>query len=188
MTILLLSLVWYTPATSTPVIDSDPCTSYILDYLISNQFTELLSSTATCTYSNIENDGLSAQQQCDYVTNRTANITDSAWNSGQFPPQWIQYDLTGGSLLSRLNRIHGIRLQVNQWLPVQEATHQIWVSSSASNNLTLVKQFNDTYTRTQWLSFTFNPSLINIRYLNVKTIQVNSWVAWFKILVYGQKL
>lgn len=104
--------------------------------------------------------------------------SETIWNSGAGPEQWIQIDLGAPSTLST------IRLVVSQF-PAGETVHQIWVGAEP-NNLTLVHEFNGFTTDPDILEFTQTSPLTKIQFIKIITTQSPSWVAWREIEVIGE--
>jgi hypothetical protein len=108
------------------------------------------------------------------------NGNQSTWNSGGPPPQWIEGDLGAPARLANL------RLTVNQ-SPDGHTTHEVWVSNEPIGeeraSAKLVHTFNGHTKQLQQLKFDFPKGLAS-RYVQIRTTQSPSWVAWVAIEVY----
>jgi len=102
----------------------------------------------------------------------------TAWNAGNFPPQWIQIDL------GALYEIRRVRLYTSQ-LPDGNTRHIISMGDTPG---TLVPRADlQGFTRDrQWLEWTAAPPVPNVRYVRVETTESPSWVSWFEIEVYRE--
>jgi hypothetical protein len=98
------------------------------------------------------------------------------WNSGNFPPQWIEVDL--GSVQS----VGEIRLGITQ-LPDSPTIHRIYGRGSTAEPYTLLHEFNGFTVDQQVLTYTGAPQ--QLRYVRVETVSSWSWVGWREIEVYG---
>ena len=89
------------------------------------------------------------------------------WNSGDYPPQWIQVDLGKNFLIQE------IRAPITQ-LPDGQTHHDVFMDGNLSFSW-------DGYTvDQQTLSHVFNPP-INVRTVRVETTESPSWVGWREI-------
>jgi HEAT repeat protein len=101
------------------------------------------------------------------------------WNSGNFAPQWIEADL-GATV-----RLTSIQMTVTQ-LPAGETTHEVWVSDrpigegEGRAQAKLIKTFQGHTDDSQVLQFDFSKEVF-ARYVQVRTTQSPSWVAWVEI-------
>jgi inosine-uridine nucleoside N-ribohydrolase len=107
--------------------------------------------------------------------NAMDNNSESIWNAGADPEQWIQIDL------GKLTEVSAIRLVISQY-PAGNTIHQIWGSAEV-NNLTLLNEFNGFTQDHNILEFNPPIPLSNIRYIKITTTQSPSWVAWREIEV-----
>jgi hypothetical protein len=102
------------------------------------------------------------------------------WNSGGPAPQWIEADLGTTTHLANL------RLRVNQ-SPDGITTHEVWVSNAPIGDdlakAKLVHTFNGHTQQLQQLKFDF-PKGLAARYVQIRTTQSPSWVAWVAIEVH----
>ena len=104
----------------------------------------------------------------------------TGWNSGGPPPQWIEADLGASTHLANLC------LTVNQ-SPDGHTTHEVWVSNEPIGEerarAKLIHTFNDQTRQLQQLKCDF-PRSLSARYVQIRTTQSPSWVAWVAIEVY----
>jgi hypothetical protein len=102
---------------------------------------------------------------------------DAMWNAGTYAPQWLEADLGAPT------RLAGILLTVTQ-LPAGETTHEIWVSNEPIGDdrakAKRVHTFAGTTDDGQQLKVEF-PNELYARYVQVRTTQSPSWVAWAKV-------
>jgi F5/8 type C domain-containing protein len=98
------------------------------------------------------------------------------WNSGNFPPQWIELDL------GAVETVGEIRLGITQ-LPDSPTVHRVLGRSSTSEPWTLLRTF-DGYTVDQQVLSYVAPTPQQIRFIRVETTSSSSWVAWREIEVY----
>jgi hypothetical protein len=104
--------------------------------------------------------------------------SETIWNAGAHPEQWIQIDL------GKLTTVSTIRLVISQH-PAGETDHQIWGGADAAS-LTLLHEFKGFTQELDTLEFTPSAPQTDIRYLKVVTTQSPSWVAWREIEVIGE--
>lgn len=101
----------------------------------------------------------------------------SYWNSGDFPPQWIEVDL--GSVQS----VGEIDLGITQ-LPDCLTIHRVYGRASASEPYSLLREFNGFTVDQQVLRYVASTPQ-QLRYIRVETTSSLSWAAWREIEVYG---
>jgi hypothetical protein len=101
----------------------------------------------------------------------------SYWNSGDYPPQWIEVDL--GSVRS----VGEIDLGITQ-LPDSQTIHRLYGRSSTADPWTLLREFNGFTVDQQQLQYVAAVPQ-QIRYVRVETTSSLSWVGWREIAVYG---
>jgi len=105
------------------------------------------------------------------------------WNSGAHPLQWIEVDL--GESYS----IVQVKLVVEQ-LPTQASStaHEVWVSHRPMredlSEATLAFTFTGATRDGDWLDHELTAPVL-ARYVQVRTIQSPSWVAWREIQVFA---
>jgi hypothetical protein len=99
------------------------------------------------------------------------------WNSGNYPPQWIEVDL--GSVRS----VGEIDLGITQ-LPDCLTVHRLYGRASPSDPWTLLREFNGFTVDQQQLQYLASGPQ-QIRYVRVETTSSLSWVGWREIAVYG---
>ena len=117
----------------------------------------------------------------EYPGNPAALAVDgswwSYWNSGDYPPQWIEVDL--GSI----QRVGEIDLGITQ-LPDCQTTHRLYGRSSTSEPYVLLQEFNGYTVDQQVLRYVANPRR-DLRFVRIETTSSCSWVAWREIEVYA---
>ena len=99
--------------------------------------------------------------------------TETIWNSGDGPEQWIQLDL------GALKTVRAIRLLVSQY-PQGESVHQIWVGADL-NSLTMIHEFKGATNDSDILEFLPPVPLANVQFIKIVTTESPSWVAWREI-------
>jgi len=101
----------------------------------------------------------------------------TTWNAGGYAPQWIEADVGSSSQLA------SIRLTVTQ-SPDGPTTHEVWVSQQPigedRRKAKLAHTFNGPTQNLQALKFDF-PLGMSARYVQIRTTQSPSWVAWAAI-------
>jgi hypothetical protein len=99
---------------------------------------------------------------------------ETFWNSGGYAPQWIEADLGATRQLGRL------RLTVLQ-APAGDTVHEVWVSDAPIGEERTRARLAHTFTGPtdagQVLALAF-PEGQFARYVQVRTTQSPSWVAW----------
>jgi F5/8 type C domain len=117
----------------------------------------------------------------EYPGNPASDAVDgswwSYWNSGSFPPQWIEVDL------GAVQRVGEVDLGITQ-LPDCTTDHRLYGRASASDPDTLLQEFNG-YTVDQQLLRYVAAMPQQLRFIRVETTSSCSWVAWREIEVYG---
>jgi hypothetical protein len=103
--------------------------------------------------------------------------TETTWIAGDFAPQWIEIDLEGAYTIAE------VRLLVAQ-SPEGETVHRLWVRGPEGGE-TLAHEFSGTTSDNEWLVFTPEAPLENVRYIRVETVSSPSWVAWREVQVQG---
>jgi RNA polymerase sigma factor (sigma-70 family) len=99
------------------------------------------------------------------------------WNSGGYAPAWIEADL------GAVKPLAGIVL-----IPVQDVagptTHEVWVSNEPIGDdrtkAKLIHTFQGEFKNEQPLRY-FSKEMPSARYLQVRTTQSPTWIAWFEI-------
>jgi hypothetical protein len=99
------------------------------------------------------------------------------WNSGNFPPQWIEVDL--GSV----QPVGEIDLGITQ-LPDCATDHRLYGRASSSAPYTLLDEFNGFTVDQQVLQYTAATAQ-QVRFVRVETTSSCSWVAWRELEVYA---
>lgn len=114
-----------------------------------------------------------------------ANAVDenpaTQWGSGAHPVQWIEIDLQG------TYHIAEVRLLVGQY-PAGNTTHRVQVRGSSSDAYQTVHEFNGSTNDNDWLVFTPDMPLENIRQVRIQTTASPSWISWKEVQVYGEKI
>jgi len=110
-----------------------------------------------------------------------ANAVDgdqsSMWSSGGTPPAWIRIDLGSPCTVS------GVRLLVEQ-SPAGQTVHDLYLAGEDGSQ-TLACTFSGSTSVGQWLEFTPQQAVADVRYVNISTTSSPSWVAWSEIEVQG---
>lgn len=125
--------------------------------------------------------GASVTASSEYPGNPASLAVDgswwSYWNSGDFPPQWIEVDLGAPVAVGE------IKLGITQ-LPDCFTVHRLYARAEAGDPYTLLHEFAG-FTVDQLVLAYHAPSPATIRYVRVETSSSCSWVAWREIEVYG---
>jgi hypothetical protein len=103
----------------------------------------------------------------------------TTWNSGRWPPAWIEIDL------GRAVAVTEIRLTVAQ-SPVGVTEHRIWGRAVDAGELVLLGTLSGQTTDSQSLRLTSPGTWPAVRWLRVETTASPSWVAWREIEVAGK--
>jgi hypothetical protein len=101
----------------------------------------------------------------------------SYWNSGNFPPQWIEVDLGSAQAVGEID------LGITQ-LPDCTTDHRLYGRASSSDPYTLLQEFNG-YTVDQQVLRYVATAPEQLRFVRVETTSSCSWVAWREIEVYA---
>ena len=105
---------------------------------------------------------------------------ETAWNSQNFPAQWISIALDG---LYLVDRIELVAAQA----PPGPTTHILWVDNG-SGVRTRFMHLSDIYTEDgQTVAIAMNPSRPTKEIL-IQTLDSPSWVAWWEVRVFGSPL
>src|SRR5581483_10110011 len=122
----------------------------------------------------------SGSWQTEVPENAFDGKRDTDWNSGDYAPGWIERDLGAAKPLAR------ITLYPCQDIP-GETVHEIWVSDAPIGNdrtkARLVHTFKGHTTNLHALTCDF-PKGLAARYVEVRTTQSPTWVAWWEVVVY----
>lgn len=102
---------------------------------------------------------------------------ETFWNSGDFPPQWIEIDL--GAPMDILQ----VRLAIAQH-PEGTTVHRILGRTDGEANR-LLHEFAGLSKDGQVLDYAPLAPVSAVRYLRIETISSVSWVAWREIEVFG---
>ena len=103
---------------------------------------------------------------------------DTAWNSGTYPPAWIELDLKRTVTLSKVGLLVGQN-------PAGPTTHQLYFGSSPAPTALIATLSGNTQDM-QWLEVDVPDPKPTGRYLRVLTTESPSWVAWREIVVLPQ--
>ncbi len=101
------------------------------------------------------------------------------WGAGDFASQWIEIDLGATATITEL------RLLVSQ-SPDGETDHSIYVRA-ADEDFVEVYRFTGFTADGDWLVFTSQEPLKNVRVIRIQTSASPSWVSWSEIKVFGKK-
>ena len=107
---------------------------------------------------------------------------DDNWNAGDLrPPQWIEIDLLRPYAVSQ------IRLFTSQFPPEQldPTVHSILVRGAGETDYREVQVFAEETRDDQWLEFTPETPVPNVRYVRIQTTSTIHWVSWGEIEVYS---
>jgi hypothetical protein len=99
------------------------------------------------------------------------------WNSGDYPPQWIEVDL------GLVRTVGEIDLGVTQ-LPDSFTVHNVYGRANTSQPWTVLHSFAG-YTIDQQLLHYVLSTPENLRYIRIETTRSLSWVGWREIEVWG---
>jgi F5/8 type C domain len=117
-----------------------------------------------------------------YLNNTPSLVADgnvtTSWNAGDYPPQWIRFDLGAPHDL-----VH-VRLLVKQVPHTGVTDHRVYGSYNGTK-YTLLGGFSDTTRNSQWLQL--DTPARGIRYIKVETTKSPSWVGWSEIQVNGSR-
>lgn len=97
----------------------------------------------------------------------------SVWNSGDWPPGWIELDLGGPT------PIEGVSLLTAQ-SPDADTVHRVLARASEDEPFWLLRRFAGFTTDGQWLHVDLQEPMC-VRTLRVETPESPSWVAWREI-------
>ena len=123
---------------------------------------------------------LTASSESSYgqLANAADGVVDNMWNSGGYPPAWIELDL------GRNTRLTGIRLLPSQLPNVADTLHRVYGRKDGSRTEVLLAELKGTTRDNTWIDVAFEQRQ-HIRYVRVATLASPSWVAWREILVQG---
>jgi hypothetical protein len=101
------------------------------------------------------------------------------WDAGKWPPAWIEADL------GKAIELKALRLVVAQ-RPDCETVHEVWIANKPIGDDTRkaikIHTFNGFTKDREVLSHSFPPG-ITARYVQIRTTQSRSWVAWWDIAI-----
>ena len=101
-------------------------------------------------------------------------LPDVTWNSGNYPPAWIEIDLG-------LNRsITAVRLLPAQLPTVAETVHRVYGRADGETSEVLLFELAGETADNRWLATSLG-SVRPFRYIRVETVVSPSWVAWREI-------
>lgn len=102
---------------------------------------------------------------------------DTDWNSGNYAPGWIEFDLSSPAALA------SIVVYPGQDIP-GPTTHEIWTSDEPMGDdrskATLAHTFRGYTTNQQPLRFDFPKGRV-ARYVQVRTTQSPTWISWWEV-------
>lgn len=96
------------------------------------------------------------------------------WNSGGFPPQWIEIDL------GRAMEIKGIKITCEQY-PVSAKTYHMIKAGESPNPSKIITVSNQVTHTNEELSFSL---ATRARYIRIETTESPSWIAWKNLRIY----
>jgi imidazolonepropionase-like amidohydrolase len=103
---------------------------------------------------------------------------ETIWNAGDFPPQFIRFDLLQNTSLEKVEMV------VSQF-PAGFTRHQLLgQGDDEGSNIELLHEFAGTTVDQQELAYSFLPGHKDFRYLTLSTLQSPSWVAWREIRIF----
>ncbi len=103
--------------------------------------------------------------------------SETLWNSGASPPQWIEIDLGAPQTITH------IRLAVSQF-PEGQTAHRVW-GRGPEGDYVLLGELSGATNDGDVLELASETGWENIQYLKIETVKSPSWVAWWEIEVYG---
>lgn len=115
------------------------------------------------------------------VVNGLATGGDN-WNAGDLaPPQWIEIDLLRPYAVSQ------IRMLTSQFPEAQfdPTVHSILVRGEGETDYSEVHVFAEETRDDQWLEFSPESPIPNVRYVRIQTTSTIHWVSWGEIEVYS---
>ena len=102
------------------------------------------------------------------------------WNSGDFPPGWIEVDLQATCTIGR------IRLTVMQNPLVAETVHQVLGKGPGTGgDFQLLHEFHGITENNQQLEYTPATPWEDIQFIKILTVTSPSWVAWREIEIWA---
>jgi hypothetical protein len=99
----------------------------------------------------------------------------TSWNAGAHPPAWIELDL------GVEGPVTGIKLLVEQ-TPDGPTVHHVYVAAD-DGRYEHVHTFEGVTRSGQWLAFTPESPLVDVRAVVIETVESPSWVAWREVVV-----
>ncbi|HKJ27888.1 MAG TPA: hypothetical protein VJ965_09640, partial [Anaerolineales bacterium] len=106
------------------------------------------------------------------------NVTDgrsSAWNAGDYAPQWIEIELDSPSTIQR------VAMTTEQW-PPGVTHHEVW-ARLADGKMVFLGQFDGFTSVDMNLAIELPVPLENVIGVRIETIDTPAWVAWREIEV-----
>ena len=117
-----------------------------------------------------------------YGSNGPSALVDGdysrSWNSGGFPPQWIEVELLAPSTIETIQLLTGQS-------PAGETVHIVFGWERGETMARVLHVFEGPTTDNQWLSHTPDTPWPNVRFIRIETIASPSWVAWFELEAIG---
>ena len=110
------------------------------------------------------------------------NDIETNWGSGNYAPQWIEFDLGKDRNIGRIEFV------IDQW-PAGFTNHQIWAKEDDDqSSFELIHEFNQYTEFGETLTFTATTDISAFRYFHIRTIESPSWVSWKEIKFYEKDL
>jgi hypothetical protein len=104
----------------------------------------------------------------------------TTWNSGAFPPQWIEIDLEAPVSIEKL------RLVTAQAPVVGLTVHRVYGRGPTSTAV-LLHEFSEVTVEGQVLEYSPPNPWTGVRFVRVETVTSDAWVAWREIGVYAER-
>ena len=140
--------------------------------------------TTTLSRALMVSDGREITLRSPAVSSRSRSATPlavdgsyaTAWNAGDFPPQWIEVDLKAPVAVARL------RLVTAQ-TPSGSATHRVYGRVPAGD-MRLLHEFAGYTADGDALEHSPQSPWSDVRFIRVETVASPSWVAWREVTAY----
>ncbi|HEX5949825.1 MAG TPA: discoidin domain-containing protein, partial [Actinomycetota bacterium] len=99
----------------------------------------------------------------------------TAWNAGEFAPQWIEVDLGSPSSVERISLL-------TAQSPKGQTVHRVLGSAGRGDPYRVLHEFTGVTADGRWLTYAPPKPWEDVRSLRVETTQSPSWVAWREIV------
>ncbi len=119
----------------------------------------------------------SAYLQTDPPENAFDGNRSTKWSAGAHPPAWVEVDLGQERIVSDM------RLIVSQY-PAGYTLHEVQVAGE-DRVFETARTLGGYTSDGQELEISFDPFLVDVRYVRVRTETSPSWVAWYEVDVYS---